>query len=383
VEFEKLSRDSDQGKRLLAKARSFKPKFRNLIFPDDFVKSKEKFDIVLLVNVLNVMPVPSERLLVLQYCYEKLRKDGYLLWYTQYGDFSQNKRCTSENVLGDGYYIGGQRKFKSFYREFSAHEIDEMLTTSGFILEKSFAVSHNQARLFRKEESNVLKDILAPSLVKKELRVRRGVAKPDKVEPKITARKSKERLQEPETLGLAYESLWIKKLKKIKPGRKEAVEYQKLLHLIFSRVFDKSLRNIKLEETMFDGRKRIDIVATNVAVTGFFEGLSSKSQIKCKYIPIECKNYTHDVTNPEFDQIGGRLYEEFGMFGFLVYRGAKDKRAVLKRCQDHLKKHEHILALDDNDIIELLTIRLNGIYEEIDDYLDSKFRALVIGKEME
>jgi len=35
------------------------PNYHNLIFPNDFVGFKEQFDIALLINVLNVMPVPA------------------------------------------------------------------------------------------------------------------------------------------------------------------------------------------------------------------------------------------------------------------------------------------------------------------------------------
>ena len=376
VEFEKLSKESEQGQRLLKKAKGFGQRFRELIFPHEFVQSNARFDIVLLVNVLNVMPVPSERLLVLQYCQEKLRKGGYLLWYTQYGDYDQNRRCTSENVLGDGYYIGGNRKFKSFYREFSAHEIDEMLASSGFALEKSFPVSHNQARLYRKEDTNVLKQVLGPARVKAELNIKRGVAKPDKIEPKIAKRRRKEQLQEPETLGLAIENLYIEKLEKIKAGKKRAMEYQKLVHLILSRVFDEHFSKIKFEETLYKKRKRIDLIAINSAKAGFFDGLSNKHQIKCGFIPIECKNYECKLRNPEFDQIGGRLSKTFGLFGFLIYRGG-DESVALDHCQDRLDDDKHIIALNDRDLAVLLQFRSRDDKKSIEDFLNDKFIALV------
>jgi len=376
VEFEKLSKESVQGQRMLEKAKRSGSRFRELIFPHEFVQSNARFDIVLIVNVLNVMPVPSERLLVLQHCYEKLRKGGYLLWYTQYGDLDQNKRCTNLNVLGDGYYIGGNRKFKSFYREFSAHEIDEMLTSSGFVLEKSFHVSHNQARLYRKEDTNVLKQVLRPDLIKAELNIRRGVAKPEEIEPKIAIRRKKDSLQEPATSGLAIESLYVGKLAKIKAGKKQAMEYQKLVHLIFSRVFEKQFSKIKFEETLYKGRKRIDLIAINSAEKGFFNELSSKHQIKCGFIPIECKNYDCRLGNPEFDQIGGRLSKTLGLFGFLVYREG-DESTALSHCQDRLDDDKHIIALNDQDLAALLEFRRTGDEKAVEDYLHDKFIALV------
>jgi SAM-dependent methyltransferase len=376
VEFGNLSTDSPQGQRLLAKAKRFRKRFKELVFPHQFTRSGAKFDLALLVNVLNIMPVPSERLLVLQHCHEKLRKGGHLFWYTQYGDYDQNKRCTAANVLGDGYYIGKTTKFKSFYREFSAHEIDEMLISSGFALVKTFDVSHNQARLYRKEQVAGLTQVLGPTLVRKELNIKTGVPKPEQVTPRIQIRKSRERLQEPESAGLAVETLYVAKLKKIKPGRDEAIEYQKLVLLILARVFDSQFRKIRFEESLYEKRKRVDLIAINSAERGFFEELSSKHQVKCGYIPIECKNYKITLGNPEFDQIGGRLNEKFGLFGLLIYRSG-DSAVALKHCQDRLDDRKHIIALDDEDLVKLLTLRQSGDGDGIEDLLNIKFIALI------
>lgn len=377
VEFRNLSTETDQGKRLLARAQRYRKHFKELVFPGAFTRSGSKFDVALLINVLNVMPVPTERLLVLQQCHEKLRKGGYLLWYTQYGDYDQNKRCTAENVLGDGYYIGKKTKFKSFYREFSAHEIDEMLISSGFALAKTFDVSHNQARLYRKDQVAGLSQVLSPARVRRELTFKTGVPKPAKVEPKIESRRTSEGLREPESPGLAVESLYIAKLRKIKPGREQAIEYQRLVQLIIARVFDGQFKKVKFEESLYERRKRVDLIAINSAEHGFFEELSSKHQVKCGYIPIECKNYKCILGNPEFDQIGGRLNEKFGLFGMLVYRGG-DSLAALKHCQDRLDDGgKRIIALDDSDLISLLEFRQSGNDVGIEDFLNAKYIALI------
>ena len=283
-------------------------------------------------------------------------------------------------MLGDGYYLGGNRKFKSFYREFSAHEIDEMLISSGFALAKTFPISHNQARLYRKEQTAGLKPILGATLVRKELNLKTGVAKPEQIAPKIEKRKRREKLQEPDSSGLATESLYIAKLKTIKPGRDQAMEYQMLVQLVIARVFEKDFSKVKFEEPLHKGRARVDMIAINSAVRGFFEELASKQQVKCGYIPIECKNYKGPLGNPEFDQIAGRLNKTFGLFGMLVYRGG-DSSAALEHCQQRLSTDgKHIVALDDNDLIKLLELRREGDDNGIDDFMNSKFIALIGGK---
>lgn len=67
VEFEK-TRNSPKAKKMYSEALAFKSKFKPLIFPHEFFESEIRYDLILLLNVCNIMPVPSERLLVIQYC---------------------------------------------------------------------------------------------------------------------------------------------------------------------------------------------------------------------------------------------------------------------------------------------------------------------------
>jgi SAM-dependent methyltransferase len=82
VEFEKMYNGTEHAKEMFDKAKTYGSKFHKLVFPHDFFAFQKKFDLVLLINVCSIMPVPLERLLVLQYCREKLKDNGYILWYT-------------------------------------------------------------------------------------------------------------------------------------------------------------------------------------------------------------------------------------------------------------------------------------------------------------
>jgi hypothetical protein len=79
VEFESLKDSTNHAKKLMAKAGAHYKNFKEFIFPDGFLKSREKFDLIILVNVLTIMPVPTERWLVLLLCHERLKKDGLIL----------------------------------------------------------------------------------------------------------------------------------------------------------------------------------------------------------------------------------------------------------------------------------------------------------------
>src|SRR5882762_1785479 len=103
VEYESLRSSSDQAQAFYKEARAF-PRFHDMSFPHQFIDSNDSFDLILLVNVLSVMPIAAERLLMLQYCFEKLKRDGRLLWYSQYGepDYAVGgPRCNEKTRCGD------------------------------------------------------------------------------------------------------------------------------------------------------------------------------------------------------------------------------------------------------------------------------------------
>ncbi len=89
-EFEDLFKRSKQAADYLAECKKY-PNFKRLIFPDEFICSEDEFDVILLINVLNIMPVPIERHCVLTLCREKIKENGRLLWYTQHGAYSADK----------------------------------------------------------------------------------------------------------------------------------------------------------------------------------------------------------------------------------------------------------------------------------------------------
>ncbi len=114
MEYECLKDTSVHAKKLFAKADAHSKNFEEYIFPDGFLKSREEFDLVILINVLTIMPVPAERWLVLLLCHQRLKKDGFVLWYSQFGDKDSRSRCTDENKIGDGWFIGKNKKSKLF-----------------------------------------------------------------------------------------------------------------------------------------------------------------------------------------------------------------------------------------------------------------------------
>jgi hypothetical protein len=77
-------------KKIEEKTEEYKNQYKKLVFPHEFFESKEKFGLILLINVCSIMPVPSERLLAIQYCREKLTENGLILLFTIHNDRHNN-----------------------------------------------------------------------------------------------------------------------------------------------------------------------------------------------------------------------------------------------------------------------------------------------------
>ena len=117
----------------------------------------------------------------------------------------------------------------------------------------------------------------------------------------------------------------------IAAGGAQAAEYHQKVLGILEAIFYPELAKFVKEQEIHEGRKRVDVVATNFAREGFFLRLSSQHNVQCPYIFSECKNYSTDPSNPELDQLFGRLSHQRGMFGVLVCRTIDDMELMVKR----------------------------------------------------
>ena len=114
--------------RELAKAQKH-GNFSKLIWPNQFISDKRKFDAALLIYVLQIMPIQKEREAVLKHIYQKLKPDSYLFYSSQYGQITQ---ADKSNKVSDGYFRWPKRKMHSFYTEFNAEDTDKLIESMGF-----------------------------------------------------------------------------------------------------------------------------------------------------------------------------------------------------------------------------------------------------------
>ena len=161
----------------------------------------------------------------------------------------------------------------------------------------------------------------------------------------------------------------LEQLKILQPGRKDANIYHDTVFLLLQFVFDYSLDNYEKEYDMDQGRGRIDIIAENKAGGGVFRELRDV-RFNANSVPIECKNYSQDIGNSEFNQITDRLGEKTSRFGMVFCRSIEDRARTLQHQSDRwLRQGIMILVIDDSGLERLVSSRLNRNYEAIESYL--------------
>lgn len=169
------------------------------------------------------------------------------------------------------------------------------------------------------------------------------------------------------------------RLANIRTGAKTASTYHKLIFETLSNVFEPSLIQGKMEEKVDEGRKRIDIVYRNMSTHGFFYELNALHQIFCPYVFVECKNYSRDIENPEFDQLIGRFHDKQGRFGILACREIADKHHALRTCKYIMDAGPNrVMVLEDCDVLELSDLKNHKGNDAVDGFMARKLRDIIM-----
>ena len=167
-------------------------------------------------------------------------------------------------------------------------------------------------------------------------------------------------------------------LSAIKPGRAGADAYHSLMLGVLSAIFYPQLTRPVKEQPADDGRKRIDIKFDNSSDSGFFSHLVNRQKIFAPYISVECKNYSEDPENPEFDQLKGRFSRKRGNFGLLLCRTIDKPELLLKRCKDVVNNTDAvIIVLEDADVLELSKMHSAQYQKGIDEYMTNKLTQVL------
>lgn len=164
----------------------------------------------------------------------------------------------------------------------------------------------------------------------------------------------------------------------IPTGARAAADYQSLIVGLLHFLLYPHLTNPILERPINETRKRIDISFENSAERGIFSRLRQDPFFLAREIMIECKNYTHELENPELDQMIGRFDPRRGRFGIITCRNVSNKKTILARCQDAFKSQQGaIVVLTDEDILDALSAGPLGRESRLNEIIQSKIRDLL------
>lgn len=218
--------------------------------------------------------------------------------------------------------------------------------TKGFLLQ--FSQHHPEVLSRYKEEKG-----LPPPLTAQELL--------ENFDPKAFARVLSERLRE------------------IPAGPEHATTYHRFVIGLLSFLLYPNLLYPVKEAEINEGRKRIDILYENGVHSGVFQRFTQSTARASTYIPVECKNYTREIGNPEVDQLIARFSNQRGWLGLLICRANEDPPGLTARCRDAYHAGLGcILPLDDANLLTMLRHVENGDYNAVDGHLSELFRRVVV-----
>lgn len=176
----------------------------------------------------------------------------------------------------------------------------------------------------------------------------------------------------------AFARALIDELRVIPGGSEGATTYHRFMIGTLEFLFYPNLIYPTLEAEIHDGRKRIDILYTNASRSGLFERMQRGPQTRSQFVPVECKNYTREINNPELDQISGRFSRERGFFGMICCREIQQKDRFIARCRDTAADGRGVvLPLDDADILHLLGFVAENRRFSADEFLTERVLKIV------
>lgn len=172
----------------------------------------------------------------------------------------------------------------------------------------------------------------------------------------------------------AFATVLIDKLAEIAEGSEEASAYHQLLLGICTFIFYPGLITPIKEREIHEGRKRIDIKFTNTGESGFFRRMQESAQTRSLSVPVECKNYSNNMNNPELDQLTGRFGHTRGFFGMLFCRRLENRDRIIAGCRDAaLDGRGYMLVFEDADVVHMLELIRDGSRTEIGLFLQQRF----------
>jgi hypothetical protein len=165
--------------------------------------------------------------------------------------------------------------------------------------------------------------------------------------------------------GKSQSTLFIEELKSIKAGKKDWSKYQRLIANCMEYLFSPPLEKPLYELPDSTKTNRRDIILPNYAENGFWQFL--RNNYFADYIVIDAKNLTKHIEKRDVLQVSNYL-KKFGtgLFGMILSRNKPHSNAILTQREHWIADNKLIVFLQDEDIIQMLTLKdSSGSPEEV------------------
>ena len=148
-------------------------------------------------------------------------------------------------------------------------------------------------------------------------------------------------------------------LRRLSPGHETWPQYQRLVADVIEHLFVPPLAMPRYEA--WDGvrRNRRDIILENSAVDGFWSHV--RERYAAEYVVIDAKNFEMPIGKKPVVEIAHYLKAHgCGLFGILATRRGLNKAGHHATRELWISERKLILALSDDDLVEMLTLSGQG-----------------------
>lgn len=122
--------------------------FKGIIQPGKLSRGSVKVDAAVIAFVLHTLPDESLRVKIVK-CARKNTKPPHPVFIAVPNcEVYYRKRMSASNRFRDGYLFDAGSGYKTFYREYSASEIDDFMENLGYVVDKAFTADKKNMRVY-------------------------------------------------------------------------------------------------------------------------------------------------------------------------------------------------------------------------------------------
>lgn len=124
------------------------PNFMGLVHPSKLAKRYLKADVAVLAFVLHTLPDKHLRIKLIKNAIKNTAPPHEIFVAVPNGERYYRQRMQKKNKLNDGFFFDAGAGSHTFYREYSAREIDEFMQELGFKVTKIFPTDKKNQRIY-------------------------------------------------------------------------------------------------------------------------------------------------------------------------------------------------------------------------------------------